>query len=81
MSRYLIILEETPSGYSAYSRDPAGCIAADSTRPEVAREMDDAIEFHLEAFRAAAEQVPKSRSEASYFGVAVCKERRVLVNF
>jgi predicted RNase H-like HicB family nuclease len=81
MSRYLIILEETPSGYSAYSRDPAGCIAADSTRSEVAREMDDAIEFHLEGFRSAAEEIPKSRSEAAYFGVAVCKERRVLVNF
>jgi predicted RNase H-like HicB family nuclease len=71
MSRYLIIVEETPSGYSAYSPDLPGCVAADSTRSEFAREMDDAIEFHLEGLRAADEQVPKSRSEASYFGVAV----------
>ncbi len=53
MSRYLIIVEETPSGYSAYSPDLPGCVAADSTRSEFAREIDDAIEFHLEGLRAA----------------------------
>jgi predicted RNase H-like HicB family nuclease len=71
MSRYLIIVEETPSGYSAYSPDLPSCVAADSTRSEFAREMGNAIEFQLEGLRAAYEQVPKSRSEASYFGVAV----------
>jgi predicted RNase H-like HicB family nuclease len=53
MSRYLIIAEEPPSGYSAYSPDLPGCVAADSTRSEFAREMDDTIEFHLEGLRAA----------------------------
>jgi predicted RNase H-like HicB family nuclease len=31
MSHYLIIVEETPSGYSAYSPDLPGCVVADST--------------------------------------------------
>ena len=71
MKRYLIIVEETPSGYSAYSPDVAGCVAAAATRPDVEREMHDAIEFHIDGLRAAGEEVPKPRSEASYCEVAV----------
>ena len=48
MNRYLIIVEETPSGYSAYSPDVPGCVAAASTRSDIQREMHDAIEFHVE---------------------------------
>ena len=55
MNRYLIIVEETPSGYSAYSPDVPGCVAAASTRSEVEREMHDAIEFHIEGLRTAGE--------------------------
>jgi len=71
VNRYLIIVEETSSGYSAYSPDVPGCVAAASTRPEVEREMHDAIEFHLEGLRAAGEEIPKPRSEASYCEVAI----------
>ena len=71
MNRYLIIVEETPSGYSAYSPDVPGCVAAAATRPDVEREMHDAIEFHIDGLRAAGEEVPKPRSEASYCEVAV----------
>ena len=71
MSRYLIIVEETPTGYSAYSPDLPGCVATASTRPEVEREMHNAIEFHLEGLRAAGEAIPKPRSDASYCQVAV----------
>jgi len=70
VNRYLIIVEETPSGYSAYSPDVPGCVAAASTRSEVKREMHDAIEFHIEGLRAANEEIPKPRSEASYCEVA-----------
>ena len=70
MNRYLIIVEETPSGYSAYSPDVPGCVAAAATRPDVEREMHDAIEFHIDGLRAAGEEVPKPRSEASYCEVA-----------
>jgi predicted RNase H-like HicB family nuclease len=62
MNRYLIIVEETPSGYSAYSPDVPGCVAAASTRSEVEREMHDAIGFHIEGLRAASEEIPKGRS-------------------
>jgi predicted RNase H-like HicB family nuclease len=70
MNRYLIIVEETPSGYSAYSPDVPGCVAAASTRSEVDREMHDAIEFHLEGLRAAGGEIPKPRFKASCCEVA-----------
>jgi len=70
VNRYLIIVEETPSGYSAYSPDVPDCVAAAATRFEVEREMHDAIEFHIEGLRAAGEEIPKPRSDASYCEVA-----------
>ncbi|PYL24371.1 MAG: hypothetical protein DMF37_07645 [Verrucomicrobia bacterium] len=71
MSRFLIIVEKTASGFSAYSPDVPGCVATGATRDEVEREMHDAIEFHIEGLRAAGESVPAPRSQASYCDVAV----------
>ena len=70
MSRYLIILEETATGYSAYSPDLPGCVATGRTREAVEREMHDAIEFHIEGLRLAGEEVPEPQSQASYCEVA-----------
>ena len=70
MSRYLIIIEATGTGYSAYSPELPGCVATGRTRAEVEREMHDAIKFHVEELRLAGEQIPAPRSEASYCEVA-----------
>ena len=70
MSRYLIILEETTTGYSAYSPDLPGCIATGSTREETESEMHGAIEFHIEGLRMAGEDVPEPRSHAAYCDTA-----------
>lgn len=66
MSRYLIIIEDTATGYSAYSPDLPGCVSTGRTRDEVEGEMHDAIEFHLDGMRLAGEQIPQPRSQASY---------------
>jgi predicted RNase H-like HicB family nuclease len=70
MSRYLIIIESTSTGYSAYSPDLPGCAATGSTRGDVEREMHDAIEFHIDGLRQAGEEVPEPRSQAAYCDVA-----------
>jgi predicted RNase H-like HicB family nuclease len=66
MSRYLIVIERTSTGYSAYSPDLPGCVAAGSTRAEVEREMQEAIDFHIEGLRNAGEKIPQARSKAAY---------------
>jgi len=48
MKKYLIVIEQTETRYSAYSPDLAGCVSAGRTREEVERNMREAIEFHLE---------------------------------
>jgi hypothetical protein len=47
MSRYLIIIERTNTGLSAYSPDLPGCVATGAIREELEKEkkeMHDAIE-------------------------------------
>ena len=66
MSRYLIVIEDTATGFSAYSPDLPGCVATGETRTEVEREMGEAVEFHIEGLRLAGEPVPEPRSQAAY---------------
>ena len=70
MSKYLIIIEKTGTGYSAYSPDLPGCVATGKTREETENEMKDAIEFHIEGLRLNGDDVPKPSSLASYCEVA-----------
>ncbi len=70
MSRYLIVIESTATGYSAYSPDLPGCVATGRTQQEVEREMQQAIEFHIEGLRLAGEPVPAPCSAAAYCEVA-----------
>lgn len=43
MSRYLIVIEETPTGYSAFPPDLPGCMATGHDRAEVEDTMRQAI--------------------------------------
>ena len=70
MTRYLLILEKTATGYAAYSPDLPGCIATGSTREEAEHEMHEAIQFHIEGLRLAGLPVPAPTSEAAYCEVA-----------
>ena len=70
MSKYLIIIEKTGTGYSAYSPDLPGCVATGKTREETECEMKDAIEFHIEGLRLNGDEVPAPSSLASYCDVA-----------
>jgi predicted RNase H-like HicB family nuclease len=66
MSRYLIVIEKTATGFSAYSPDLPGCVATGETQAQVESEMRDAMEFHIEGLRRAGEPVPEPQSHAAY---------------
>ncbi len=70
MRRYLIIIEDTATGFSAYSPDLPGCVATGQTREQVEREMREAIEFHIDGLRLAGYPVPEPRSHAAYCEIA-----------
>jgi predicted RNase H-like HicB family nuclease len=62
--KYLIILEPTEDGYSAYSPDLDGCVAAGDDREETITLMQEAIAFHLEGLEAEGLPIPGPNSEA-----------------
>jgi predicted RNase H-like HicB family nuclease len=69
--KYLIIIEETATGYSAYSPDLPGCVSTGHTREEVERNMQEAIEFHVEGLQLAGYSVPEPSSSSAYVEVAL----------
>jgi predicted RNase H-like HicB family nuclease len=64
--RYLIVIEKTSTGYSAYSPDVPGCVATGRDRAEAEKEMGEAIEFHLEGLAAEGEPLPEPVSYSTY---------------
>jgi predicted RNase H-like HicB family nuclease len=63
--KYLIILEPTDTGFSAYSPDLDGCVAAGDDRDETIALMREAIAFHLEGLAAEGLPAPVPHSEAA----------------
>lgn len=70
MVKLLIVVEETASGFSAYSPDVPGCIATGATREEVEQLMREAVAFHLEGMRENGLAVPPPHTYATYVEVA-----------
>jgi predicted RNase H-like HicB family nuclease len=66
MNRYLIIIEPTETGFSAYSPDIPGCVSTGRTKEEVERNMKEAVEFHLDGLREEGQAVPEPRTQAAF---------------
>ena len=60
MKKYLIVVEKTETGYSAYSPDVLGCGSTGRTKEEVERNIQEAIKFHIEGLREEGYPVPKT---------------------
>jgi predicted RNase H-like HicB family nuclease len=69
MKKYLIVIEETRSGYSAYSPDLDGCVATGATREEVESQMREAIAFHVEGMARNGQPVPEPHTYSAYVEV------------
>ena len=68
--KYLIVIEESETGYSAYSPDIPGCVTTGSTQEETLVNMREAITFHLDGLREEGFPIPKASSVSSYVEVA-----------
>ena len=67
--KYLIIIEKTEKGYSAYSPDLTGVVAAGFTKQEVEKSIQEAIKFHLEGLKAEGEEIPLPSSYSTYLDI------------
>ncbi|MDX1395884.1 MAG: type II toxin-antitoxin system HicB family antitoxin [Gemmatimonadota bacterium] len=68
--RYLIVIEETTTGFSAYSPDLPGCVATGASDSEVKRAMREAIELHVTGLREEGQPVPKPESSSDYVEIS-----------
>lgn len=64
--KYLIVIEQTGTGYSAYSPDVPGCVATGRSREATEREMREAIAFHLEGLKSEGMDLPRPQSSSAY---------------
>ena len=49
--KYLIVIEKSKTGYSAYSPDVPDCVSTGSTLEETEQNMREAISFHLDGLK------------------------------
>jgi predicted RNase H-like HicB family nuclease len=68
--RYAVVIEKGEGNYGAYVPDLPGCVATGDTIEEVEREIQEAIEFHLEGMRADGQSIPEPSSRVEYVEVA-----------
>ena len=71
MKHFAVVIEKTPgSNYGAYVPDLPGCVSVGDTLEEVARNIQEAIEFHLDGMRADGEPIPEPTTLVQYADVA-----------
>jgi len=68
--KYLIVIEPTSTGFSAYSPDLPGCASTGASREECERNMHEAIAFHLDGLRQEGQTVPPPATSAAFVEVA-----------
>lgn len=62
MHRYLVLYEKGENNYSAYAPDLPGCIATGKTLEETKKNMQEAIEMHVEGLLEDGLPIPESSS-------------------
>jgi predicted RNase H-like HicB family nuclease len=67
--KYLIVIEPTGTGFSAHSPDLPGCASTGASREAVERNMQEAIELHLEGLREEGYSVPAPSTSSAYVEV------------
>jgi len=68
--KYLVVIEKTQTGYSAYSPDILGCVSTGATLEEVNENMQEAIEFHIDGLIEEGLEIPKPSTYSAYVEVA-----------
>lgn len=70
MYRFLVVIEKAGKNYSAYSPDLPGCIATGKTQEQVALNMHEAIELHIQGLIEDKLPIPESNTFAEFIAVA-----------
>jgi predicted RNase H-like HicB family nuclease len=74
--RFLVVIEEAGNNFSAYAPDLPGCVATGGTREEVERNMQEALELHLQGLAEDEVAIPAPSARSEYFSVPARKRPR-----
>lgn len=69
MNRYLVLIEKTATGFSAYVPDVPGCVATGRSRPDIEGNMRDALASHLQLMREEGMDIPVNATESVFVEV------------
>ena len=61
---YVVVVEETHTGYSAYVPDLPGCISVGDSQDELEKNIHEAILFHIEGMKEDGIAIPKPTTMA-----------------
>lgn len=64
--KYLIVLEKSTTGFSAYSPDVPGCVATGDTIEATLNAMQNSLHFHLQNIIEDGEELPLPRGLDAY---------------
>ncbi len=62
--KYVINIEKTETGYSAYVPDLPGCVSVGDTREEIEQNIQEAILFHIEGLKEDGLPVPPPSTDS-----------------
>ncbi len=66
MEKYLVIVQKAKNNYAAYSPDVQGCVATGRTVESTLKNMQEALEMHLEGLAELGEAFPVGRDLAQH---------------
>jgi predicted RNase H-like HicB family nuclease len=64
--QYLVVIEEGTTSFGAYVPDLPGCVAVGESRDEVARLIEEAVQFHLEGLKQDGLPIPRPHSSGRF---------------
>lgn len=66
MKKYLVVIQKAKNNYAAYSPDVQGCVATGDTVEETLKNMQEALEMHLEGLAEMGDDLPIPRGLSYY---------------
>ena len=69
--KFVVVLEKTVNGFSAFSPDLPGCIATGPTERETLRLMKEALSFHIEGMKEEGLPLPVPTAQTTLIEISV----------
>lgn len=74
MEKYLVVLEKSSTGFSAFSPDALGCITVGDTVESTIEHMREAMEIYIEELAESGMELPKGKGVEYHIREGLLKE-------